>query len=58
MYKVKIEQGYNTVEFEVPVPNLATLIVESIKPFVTKETTFTITCEAGEKESEDESLSN
>lgn len=53
MCKVKIEQGYNTIELEVPFLPAAAFLVQEIKPFVAKETKFTIEETAEEKKGEE-----
>lgn len=42
MCKLIIEQGYNKVEFETQLPTEAGILIETLQPYVKKDTKFTI----------------
>lgn len=53
MCKLIIEQGYNKVEIETQLPTEAGILIETLQPYVKKDTKFTIEYEIEyEKENE------
>ena len=56
MSKLIIEQGYNRVELEFSLPTEAGIMIETLQPYVKKNTKFIIECveEVEEKENEND----